>query len=98
MFHFGLPSEPLDFQDEVKFIKRFNKLLYIGSGTDPLPLPIAKNAVYVDASDTNMKSLVTEVKRRFQLLEDPKIEYSQIQGTPIATILFKWGCHLGLTR
>ena len=98
MFHFGLPSEPLDFQDEVKFIKRFNKLLYIGSGTDPLPLPIAKNAVYVDASDININSLVKEVKRRFQLLEEPKIEYSQIQGTPIATILFKWGCHLGLTR
>ena len=98
MFHFGLPSEPLDFQDEPKFIKRFNKLLYIGSGTDPLPLPIAKNAVYVDASDINMKSLVKEVKRRFQLLEEPKIEYSQVQGTPMAIILFKWGSHPGLTR
>ena len=95
MFHFGLPREPLHFQDEVQFIKRFNKLLYIGSGTDPLPLPIAQNAVYVDASNININSLVTEIKRRFQILEEPKIDYSQIQGTPVATILFKWGYHPG---
>ena len=98
MFHFGLPSEPLDFRTEVQFIKRFNKLLYVGPGTDPLPLPIAKNAVYVDASDINLKSLVMEVKRRFQLLEEPKIEYSKVQGKPLATILLKWGYLPGLTR
>ena len=49
MFHFGLPSEPLNFNNcTTKSIKRFEKLLYFESGSDPLPLPIAKNAVYVD--------------------------------------------------
>ena len=52
MFHFGLPSEKLN-QDicpsntgPIK--QRHNKLLYIGSGTDPLPLPVAKSAVFAD--------------------------------------------------
>ena len=49
MFHFGLPSEPLNFNNcTTKSINRFEKLLYFESGSDPLPLPIAKNAVYVD--------------------------------------------------
>ena len=98
MFHFGLPSEPLEFQDEIQFIERFNKLLYVGPMTDPLPLPIAKKAIYVDASDINMKSLVKEAKRRFQLLEEPKIEYAEVQGKPLATIWFRWGFNPGLTR
>ena len=49
MFHFGLPSEPLDHTlVPTSKITRYNKLLYFGSGTDPLPLPLAKNAVFVD--------------------------------------------------
>ena len=53
MFHFGLPSEKLN-QDicpsntgPIKQ-RRHNKLLYIGSGTDPLPLPVAKSAIFAD--------------------------------------------------
>ena len=49
MFHFGLPSEPLDFEHiPGKPFKRFEKLIYPGSGDDALPLPVAKNAIYVD--------------------------------------------------
>ena len=52
MFHFGLPSEKLNQdicpQSKTPKKQRYNKLLYIGSGTDPLPLPVAKSAVFVD--------------------------------------------------
>ena len=49
MFHFGLPSEPLDFENiPGKPFKRFERLIYPGSGDDPLPLPVAKKAIYVD--------------------------------------------------
>ena len=49
MFHFGLPSEPLDHSiSPPKLISRYNKLMYIGPLHDPLPLPVAKKAIYVD--------------------------------------------------
>ena len=49
MFHFGLPSEPLDHSiPATEQITRFNKLMYIGPLYDPLPLPLAKEAIYVD--------------------------------------------------
>ena len=49
MFHFGLPSEPLDHSiSPPKPISRYNKLMYIGPLHDPLPLPVAKKAIYVD--------------------------------------------------
>ena len=49
MFHFGLPSEPLDHSiSPPKQISRYNKLMYIGPLHDPLPLPVAKKAIYVD--------------------------------------------------
>ena len=49
MFHFGLPSEPLDFEiATTKKINRFDKILYLGSGSDALPLPVGKTAVFVD--------------------------------------------------
>ena len=47
MFQFGLPSEKLDFVDKPHIINCYEKLLYIGSGTDAIPLPIAKNVIYV---------------------------------------------------
>ena len=49
MFHFGLPSEPLDHSiPPKKQISRYNKLMYIGPKHDPLPLPLAKKVIYVD--------------------------------------------------
>ena len=49
MFHFGLPSEPLDHSiPPSKQISRYKKLMYIGPFNDPLPLPLAKKLIYVD--------------------------------------------------
>ena len=49
MFHFGLPSEPLNFEfATTKKINRFDKILYLGSGSDALPLPVGKTAIFVD--------------------------------------------------
>ena len=58
MFHFGLPSEGLDLTlpgSCAKQLKRYSKLLYLGSGTDALPLPLAKEAFFVDAADGERK-------------------------------------------
>ena len=56
MFHFGLPSEGLDRTiSPAKQLKRYSKLLYLGSGTDALPLPLAKEAFFVDAADGERK-------------------------------------------
>ena len=49
MFHFGLPSEGLDHSImPTEQITCFNKLMYIGPSHDPLPLPLAKEVIYVD--------------------------------------------------
>ena len=98
MFHFGLPSEKLDFQDQTHFINRYEKLLYFGSGTDTIPLPIAKNAIYVEITNINMEILIAETKRRYALLEHPVVEYSTIEDRPMAKMLLKWGENPGLTR
>ena len=98
MFHFGLPSEKLDFQERSHFINRYEKLLYIGSGTDPIPLPIARNAIYVEITNINMEILIAETNRRYALLEEPIVEYSMTNNCPVAKILFKWGENPGLTR
>ena len=98
MFHFGLPTEKLDFQDKTHFINRYEKLLYIGSSTDTIPLPIAKNAIYVEITNINMEILIAETKRRYVLLEDPVVEYSTIEDRPVAKMLLKWGENPGLTR
>ena len=98
MFHFGLPSEKLDFENKVDFIERYEKLLYIGSRTDALPLPIARNALYVEISNINMNTLVNETKRRYSLLEDPQIEHSEFEDHKVSEVFFKWGENPGLTR
>ena len=98
MFHFGLPTEKLDFQDKTHFINRYEKLLYIGSSTDTIPLPIAKTAIYVEITNINMEILIAETKRRYALLEDPVVEYSTFEDRPMAKMLFKWGENPGLTR
>ena len=49
MFQLGLPSEILDHSImPTEQITRFNKLMYIGPMNDHLPLPLAKEAIYVD--------------------------------------------------
>ena len=56
MFHFGLPSQGLDRTiSPAKQLERYSKLLYLGSGTDALPLPLAKEAFFVDAADGERK-------------------------------------------
>ena len=98
MFHFGLPSEKLDFQDENHFINRYQKVLYVGSGFDVMPLPIARRAVYVETGDINMELFVKEVKKMFTLLDNPTIEWSTIEDRPIATMILKWAEMPNLTR
>ena len=98
MFHFGLPSEKLDFQDENHFINRYQKVLYVGSGFDVMPLPIAKRAVYVETGDINMELFVKEVKKMFTLLDNPTIEWSTIEDRPIAIMILKWAEMPNLTR
>ena len=96
MFHFGLPSEPLDFN--VDHIKRFKKLLYIGSCVDVLPLPIAKTAIYVDASDVNLELFVKYVKQCYKVIEMSKITWTTIDGRPLVKMTFKWNEMPSLTR
>ena len=56
MFHFGLPSEGLDRTiSPAKKLERYSKLWYLGSGTDVLPLPLAKEAIFVDIADGERK-------------------------------------------
>ena len=98
MFHFGLPSEKLDFQDENHFINRYQKVLYVGSGFDVMPLPIARRAVYVETGDINMELFVKEVKKMFTILDNPTIEWSAIEDRPIAIMILKWAEMPNLTR
>ena len=98
MFHFGLPTEQLEFQDDSFYIKRYEKLLYIGSGKDALPLPIAKNAVYVDYMKVNIDILIKNVKQMYSILKDPQVQHSTVDGYEITEVLFEWGENLSLTR
>ena len=108
MFHFGLPSEPLDFEiGTTKTIKRFDKILYLGSGSDALPLPIGKTAVFVDnrgnkgqqefnqrpsdKAEFILKELIDQAKDVFSILDEPFVEWDTIENRPIAKVLFKWG-------
>ena len=96
MFHFGLPSEPLDYN--IGHVKRFKKLLYIGSGLDVLPLPVAKSAVYVEAGNINLDLFIKYVKQGYKLIEIPKVEWTTMDGKPLAKVTFKWDEMPSLTR
>ena len=73
-------------------IPKFNHLLYIGAGTDPIPLPVAKKAVYVDKAyyPKWVDMLINKAKTLYSILEEPKIEWTQFENRPIAKITFKW--------
>ena len=95
MFHFGLPSEKLTFPEDY-FVKRYEKLLYFGSGGDILPLPIAKTAVYVDVTKQNISYLTKEAEKLYSFSKEPKIVHSQ-DGS-ISEVVFTWGNNPPLTR
>ena len=78
--------------------KRYEKLLYIGALTDPLPLPIARNAVYVDICKINMVALINTAKQMYKLSQEPTIVYSNVEYREVAEILFEWGDNPPLTR
>ena len=131
MFHFGLPSEPLEFHNNEGRIKqnifiqslitnrsvslviyfwnfnhtdtkipKFNHLLYIGAGTDPIPLPVAINAVYVDKAyyPKSVDMLINKAKTFYSTLEEPKTEWNQFENRHVAKVTFKWAKMPNLTK
>ena len=95
MFHFGLPSEKLDFPEDF-FIKRYEKLLYFGSWADVKPIPIARNVVYVDTSEVSIQFCISEVKTKYSLSKEPKVVVSE--NGLISEVVFTWGENSPLTR
>ena len=97
---FDTSSHPLiKFENgENGLIKRFNKMMYLGAGKDPFPLPIAKKAVYVDPMNKSMELFIQRTKDFYPVIEEPVIELETIEGRPVAKIMFKWNQIGKLTR
>ena len=98
MFHFGLPTEDLTPEFNMKPMQRFNKLFYIGAGNDVLPLPIARSAIYIDVCDVNANVFISEVKESFKLVEEPFSKHDILENRPVIYLQFKWGDMANLTR
>ena len=89
---------------------RYNKLYYAGPGVDPIPLPLAKTAVYVDIGpnqkplshykneESMLQKLIKKAKRYFQHSREPRVKWSEIDNYPIAEVIFTWDTMPGLTR
>ena len=80
------------------FIKRFNKVMYLGAGKDPFPLPLAKNAIYVDPMNKSMELFIQRTKEFYPFLEEPIVKWTTIEDRPVAKIVFKWDQIGQLTR
>ena len=91
----------------IRDIREFLNFLILG-GTDPLPLPVAKNVIYVDCNNdqrleiglTKEYFLESLIKKMHQIYQATKIheEWTSIGKRPIAKVHFTWGDMPNLTK